>query len=261
MEAAVRELCLAASRPYRTAGRFPYHFAQSKLRMDGVFFAILRSGLIPDGARVIDLGCGQSLLAAVLLAARNQFDTGVWPADWPIPPANLLLHGIELETEIAQWGRVALGDAVKIETRDIVGMALPACDVVVLLDVVHYLEEPVQRRLLADVAHALAGGGRLLLRVTNPSAGLAFRLTSLLDRFGNLTHFGLRRRSPQITYRSTAEWKSVLEDLGFQVGLEPVYSGPHSANVLLQARIHPAAGRSTLHAESTSITASARGVG
>jgi hypothetical protein len=95
MDAAVRALCAAAIRPYLTVGRFPYHYAQSKLRFDAVFLTLLRRGLIPDGARVIDLGCGQSLLASVLLAARRQFETDAWPQAWPAPPANLLLHGIE----------------------------------------------------------------------------------------------------------------------------------------------------------------------
>ena len=99
MEPAVRALCAEASRPYRTAGRFPYHFARCKLRFDPVFLTVVRRGLIPDRARVIDLGCGQALLASVLLAARRQFETGLWPDDWPAPPANLLLHGIEFQDE------------------------------------------------------------------------------------------------------------------------------------------------------------------
>ena len=71
-------LCATAARPYLAAGRFPYHYARVKLRFDGVFLTLLRRGLIPEGASVVDLGCGQSLLAAVLLAAPRQFQQGVW---------------------------------------------------------------------------------------------------------------------------------------------------------------------------------------
>ena len=73
----MRALWSAASRPYLTAGRYPYHFARNKLRFDPVFVTLLRRGLIPDRARVIDLGYGQGLLAALLLAARATSSLGL----------------------------------------------------------------------------------------------------------------------------------------------------------------------------------------
>ena len=236
MEPEARALCSAASRPYLTAGRFPYHFARSKLRFYPVFLTLVRRSLIPDGARVIDLGCGQGLLAALLLAARRQFDTGIWPEAWPAPPANLLLHGIELQDEIAQWGRTALGDAVRIETGNVAGAVLPEADVIVLLDVLHYLEVDAQLQLLENAVRALAGGGRLLMRVADASAGLSFHLTRLADRLGTSLHFR-RRRSPRMTCRTAAEWTSLLQKLGFQVGVEPIDGRTPFANVLLHARI------------------------
>jgi SAM-dependent methyltransferase len=237
MDAAVRALCAAATRPYLTAGRFPYHYAQGKLRFDAVFFTLVRRGLIPDDARVVDLGCGQSLLASVLLAARRQFETGAWPRAWPAPPANLLLHGIELEDEIAQWGRIALGDAVRIETGNVSESVLPAADVIVLLDVLHYLDQDAQSRLLENAAHALQGGGRLLMRVADASAGLSFHLTRLGDRLGTLSHFGQRMRFPRMTCRTATQWTSLLRQLGFQVEVEPIDGRTAFANVLLHARI------------------------
>ena len=222
MERAARALCAAASRPYRAAGRFPYYYARSKLRFDAVFLTLLRRGLIPDGARVIDLGCGQGLLGAVLIAARRQYEAGIWPEAWPAPPGNLRLHGIELEDEIARWARIALGKDVRIETEDITQAELPAADVVVLLDVLHYLEANAQLRLLENAAHALARGGRLLLREADASAGVAFHLTRMMDRLGTLSHFRRRSRSPRMSFRTAAEWTALLQRLGFRVDVEPI---------------------------------------
>jgi hypothetical protein len=42
MEPEVRALWSAASRPFLTAGRYPYHFARNKLRFDPVFVTLLR---------------------------------------------------------------------------------------------------------------------------------------------------------------------------------------------------------------------------
>ena len=237
MEPEVRALWSAASTPYLTAGHYPYHFARSKLRFDPVFFTLLRRGLIPDRARVIDLGCGQSLLAAVLLAARRQFESGVWPKAWPAPPADLHLRGIELQEEIAQWGRIALGGYVRIETGNISGAVLPETDVIVLLDVLHYLETDAQLQVLESAVGALKGGGRLLMRVADASAGLSFHLTRLADRLGTLSQIGQRNSWPRITCRTATEWTSLLQGLGFQVGAEALDGRTPRANVLLHARM------------------------
>jgi SAM-dependent methyltransferase len=237
MERAAAALCAAASRPYRAAGRFPYHYARSKLRFDAVFLTILQRKLIPDDARLLDLGCGQALLAAVLLAASHQFATGVWPSGWPSPPANPILHGIELD-DLAQWGRIALGENVRIETGDISLTALPCADVIVLLDVLHYLDANAQVQLLEKIARSLPRGGRLLMRVADASAGSAFHLTRLLDRLGTLTRSGrLRSRLPRLTFRTVLQWTALLRELGFRVAVQPGDGRGPNANVLLHARL------------------------
>jgi hypothetical protein len=237
MEPEVRALWSAASNLYLKAGHYPYHFARSKLRFDPVFFTFLRCGLIPDGARVIDLGCGQSLLAAVLVAARRQFESGVWPKAWPPPPADLHLRGIELHDQIAQWGRMALGNDVRIETGNICGAVLPEADVVVLLDVLHYLETNAQLQVLETAVGALKAGGRLLMRVADASAGLSFHLTRLADRLGTLSQLGQRNSWPRISCRTASEWTALLRNLGFQVEIEGLDGRAARANVLLHARI------------------------
>ena len=81
-EALRQRLLDRASAPYRAAGKFAYHFARGKLGGDPMFLALLQRGLIPDRSRILDLGCGQGLLAAWLLAARQLYDAGEWPAEW-----------------------------------------------------------------------------------------------------------------------------------------------------------------------------------
>jgi hypothetical protein len=71
MQAEVRALLKSAVRPYLAAGLYPYFFARGKLGYDPVYLSLLRRGAFPDGARILDLGCGQGLLSAVLIAARR----------------------------------------------------------------------------------------------------------------------------------------------------------------------------------------------
>jgi SAM-dependent methyltransferase len=99
----------AASAPYRAADKFALYFARGKLRGDPIFICLLEQGLIPSGARLLDLGCGQGLLAAWLLAARAHAERKDWPTQMPQPPALKSIRGIELLHRNIERARRAFG--------------------------------------------------------------------------------------------------------------------------------------------------------
>jgi 2-polyprenyl-3-methyl-5-hydroxy-6-metoxy-1,4-benzoquinol methylase len=72
----------AASAPYRGAGQFAWRFARGKLGLDPVFRHLLREGLIKPSARVLDIGCGQGLLASLLRSCSAIEHEGRWPNGW-----------------------------------------------------------------------------------------------------------------------------------------------------------------------------------
>jgi len=69
------------------SGLFAYFFARGKLRADPVYRSLLEHGLLSGRSRILDLGCGQGLLAAWLRAAMRLHDRGAWPDALPLPPA------------------------------------------------------------------------------------------------------------------------------------------------------------------------------
>jgi SAM-dependent methyltransferase len=230
---AAERLFDAAARRYAPAGRFARHFARGKLRGDPVFAEILRRGLVPDGARVLDLGCGQGCLLALLVAATDQHRAGAWPARWPPPPARLALRGIEFLAKDVARANVALGSEGAVERGDLRTVPLPPGDVVVLMDVLHYLEPEAQERLLARIAQALGPRGIFLTRVGDPSAGFAAALTWAVDQMVAVARGqGLHR----FHRRTIAEWTAALERHGFAVTAEPMNGGTPFANVLLVGR-------------------------
>jgi SAM-dependent methyltransferase len=224
-----------ASRRYRQAGHFPYHFARFKLRRDPVFRIALAAGLIPDGARILDLGCGQGLLAAWLLASQRH-DGPAWPAHWHRPPRPRALVGIELTDTDVALARTALAGAtdwpIDIVQGDIRAMPQGAYDHVVMLDVLHYLDYAGQEAVLRHVHASLAPQGSVLLRVGDAGAGLQARYSQAVDR----TVQWLRaRRATPLYCRRADDWRALLARQGFALREIPLPAEAHGANVLMVA--------------------------
>lgn len=208
----------AASDRYRAAGPFAYHFARGKLTHDPAFGAIVERGCIGADSRVLDLGCGQGLLASLLLAAGHRG----------------MLRGIELSPAEARRARAALGDSAEILCGDIRREAFDTVDVVVVLDVLHYMDHPDQDLVLQRIRRALAPGGLLLLRVGDAGAGWRIRLSNWVDQAVVLAR---RHRIGRLYRRPLGEWCEALATLGFRTRKLPLGPSGTTANVLLEARL------------------------
>lgn len=225
----------AATRPYFKAGRYAWYYARGKLRHDPVFFSLLRRGLLPDRGDLLDLGCGQGILLSLLRAAKEQYQAGVWPRDWPPPPLNLSSRGIELSGRRVRAARLALGD-VRVDQGDLRALDLPPCSVITILDVLFYLTREEQQRLLDKAAAALEPGGLLLVRETDAGGGFAFAMSWWSERFASALRGNFRQREH---YRSAVEWTAELENRGFSVDVQPMSEGTPFSNFLFVARKGP----------------------
>lgn len=239
-DALFRALLDAASVAYRPAGPFPYHFARGKLGGDPLFRMLLQRGMFPATARVVDLGCGQGLLASWLLAARRLHECGRWAREWPTPPKLLGLRGIDRNPrDVARARRALAEDAAIVEIRqgDIATLEptdFGPVDVVTILDVLHYLDFAAQESLLRKVRTALPAGGLLFARVGDTDAGLPHRLSTAVDL---AVAFARGHRLPRLYCRSSRSWIALLDGLGFSVYSEPMGTGKSFANVMLVAQV------------------------
>lgn len=224
----------AASSPYRSAGRFAWHFARGKLGMDPVFRHLLSRGLIRSNARVLDIGCGQGLLASLLRSADEAAARGQWPADWAAAPRHARVTGIELMPRDVERAQRALGDTAAFVCGDMRHTPFPPSDVVVILDVLHYIDIAEQNQVLERVRGALGSGGRLLLRVGDASARRGFRASQWVDA---IVTFIRGHRVTPVYGRPLAAWIVKLEGLGFRVEAVPMSQGTPFANVLLVAEV------------------------
>lgn len=226
-----------ATAPYRPLGKFAWHFARGKLGGDPAFAGLLQRGLIPARARVLDIGCGQGLLAALLGSLTGDSPAErAWPAGWAPPPSGVQVHGIELmprDVERAQQALGHLGERARFTLGNMCTTEFTPADVVVILDVLHYVDYAAQDDVLRRVREALAPGGALLLRVGDAAAGLPFKISNWVDA----VVFFLRGHSSSRLYcRPLGDWQALLQKLGFAVDTVPMHAGTPFANILLVAR-------------------------
>ena len=227
----------AASAYYRASGRFAWHFARGKLRGDPAYRLILEQGLLQDCARLLDLGAGQGLLAAWLLAARSCHAlgrAGAWPQRWPAPPLLESYTGIEINPREVHRARRAFALAAGVEVRmlhaDILDADYGRPDAIVLLDVLHYNDFTAQERILGRARAALAPGGALLVRIGDAAGGRAFTLSKALDQGVALLRRG---RWLPLHCRTLGNWQALLATLGFSTRTVAVSRGTGFANTML----------------------------
>lgn len=228
-----RTLIAEAARPYKSAGAYAWHFARGKLKYDPVFAALLRKGLIPDG-HVLDIGCGQGLLAACLFAANRLQHQGEWPTDWAQPPNITRWRGLELVQRDLEWGRAALGETAEFVQGDMCDTDFGQADCVVILDVLHYVKPAVQDELLRRVRAALPPGGVLLLRIGDADGSWRFKLSNLVDQ---TVFFARSGKICTLHCRPLQSWTNTLAALGFSVEAHPMRQDSTFATVLLVARV------------------------
>ena len=219
--------------PYQRAGKFAWHFARGKLNRDPVFAHILQADYIPHHSRVLDIGCGQGLLTALLCGMD---DYAQKHPEKRIDIKSISVTGIEImpnDVIRAQQALQVFGSRSQIVQGDMRQIDFEISDVVVILDVLHYVNYNEQNDILKRVYACLSSEGVLLLRVGDASASLPFLLSNWVDA----VVFSLRgHKSVHVYCRSITEWKDQLEKIGFKVTDIPMHKGTPFANVLLHCQ-------------------------
>jgi 2-polyprenyl-3-methyl-5-hydroxy-6-metoxy-1,4-benzoquinol methylase len=190
----------------------PYAALVARHGLSAAHRAIL--GAVPDGARVLDVGCATGYLAAELTRRGCTVD------------------GVEFDPDAAaQAGAhcrtVVVGDLESAQTRADVA-ALPAPDVIVCADVLEHLRDPWS--VLAWLAALLPTGGKAIISVPNIAHWTA-RRALLRGRFDYADN-GLFDRT-HLRFFTRASAQELARRAGFAVRAEH----PAGAPLPLESRV------------------------
>lgn len=167
-------------------------------------------GLLPEGAKVLDIGCGDGLLDAVILRHRP----------------DLTISGID----------VLVRGRTHVPVTPFDGTAIPydagTFDAVMLVDVLHHAEDP--EALLREARRV--SRGPILVKDHTRDGLLAGATLRFMDWVGN-AHHGV---ALPYNYWSRREWDRALRDLGLTVhgwnGRLGLYPWP--ASLLFDRSLH-----------------------
>lgn len=214
---------------YATTSITAWEFARGKLKGDPLYRAVLLSTDLPSGGTLVDVGCGQGLMLALLAEAARSRSSGTWPASWPEPPRFDRLVGIETRPRIARLAGRALHPDAVIIAGDAREHMPQGCRAVLFFDVLHMLPASDQERLLAKTAAALDPGGMILVREVDAAAG--WRFTAV--RVGNTLKAAITGNWRQrFRFRTMAEWTACFQTLGLEVRTRTAGEGTPFGNVL-----------------------------
>ncbi len=152
-------LARAAADRYVTTSITAWEFARGKLRGDPLYRDVLLGGWLPSGGRLLDIGCGQGLMLALLAEAELFERAGTEPTGKRLPRFDRMV-GVELRPHRARLARAALGADAEILESDARTISAGACRVVLLFDVLHMMPPHDQDALLADCRWCARAGWR-----------------------------------------------------------------------------------------------------
>jgi len=192
--------------------------------------------LLPSGRVLVDVGCGQGLLLALLAEARREEGCGGSSAGFAFPRFDRLI-GLEIRPRIARLAQKALGPDAEILEQDVRSRQTGAIDTwsaAVCFDVLHLMSSDEQEAVVRTIAAALEPGGVILVREADASAGWRFAAV----RAGNRLKAWLSGAWRQdFCFRTRLEWIECFDRLGLDHAVRPMGGGTPFANVLFRLTV------------------------
>ena len=156
-------------------------YLRIKLRMEGYYEFF--NDVVPLNATIVDIGCGYGFLPYMLRQVSD----------------NRIVIGIDYdENKIAVAKNIARNDdKLTFEVKDVANGKIPAADVYILNDVLHYMPESMQLELITKCMNNMSVDGKIIIRDADADMIKRTKGTKLTELFStkllkfNKTNFDL----------------------------------------------------------------------
>jgi 1-acyl-sn-glycerol-3-phosphate acyltransferase len=205
-------------RLYRYQGTSVEQFVYWKMKLDALFPAL--DSVVPRQGYILDLGCGYGMATHWLATFTDE----------------RTFLGVDYDEDKIRVARRTAPDhpRIRFETADILEYEYPPCDVILLLDVLHYWQPAKQQRILTKARQALRPGGRLVLRDGVRAGTEAHRKVHRWELFA--TWIGHNRTKEGLHFQTFAEIEVMLRTAGFSSWVVKA-EAKQDSNVMLVAQI------------------------
>jgi len=203
-------------RLYRYQGPYVEQFVFWKMRTDPLFQVL--DEVVPQSGSILDLGCGYGLTAHWLTLTSSE----------------RTVLGIDHDTEKVRVAQAsATGhECLRFEARDLLSGEYPACDHLLLFDVLHYFPRELKARLLARAFRAMRPEGRVIVRDAGEADNRAHRRVAWAERWA--VRFGQNKTAHGLHFETRTGYVELLEQAGFRV-VGTRYDAGRGSNFLLIA--------------------------
>ena len=205
-------------RLYRYQGAYVEQFALWKMKLDPMFQSL--NQIVPREGFILDLGCGYGLVTHWLAFGTDQRQ----------------LLGVDYDENKIRVAQCTAQNhpRVRFELQDILNWEYPTCDVVLLMDVLHYWVPEKQQQVLDKARRALRPGGKLYLRAGARAAGKEHERVEKWEVIA--TRIGHNQTVEGLHFRSIDEMTEGLRRAGF-ASWEIRPDAGRDSNVLLIASV------------------------
>ncbi|HVU26415.1 MAG TPA: 1-acyl-sn-glycerol-3-phosphate acyltransferase [Verrucomicrobiae bacterium] len=208
-----RVLHRKVARLYRYQGKFVEQFVHWKMKMDPLFAAL--DEVVPRQGFILDLGCGYGLATHWLA----QITDG----------RNFLSVDYDAEKIRVAQRTAPRHPRIRFEFQNILEFEFPACDAVLLLDVLHYWTPEKQEMILAKARRALRLGGKLILRDAARGKNAGHESVAFWEKIA--TRLGHNKTEEGLHFQTQAEIEVMLRRAGF-AGWEIKREAERDSNLL-----------------------------
>jgi 2-polyprenyl-3-methyl-5-hydroxy-6-metoxy-1,4-benzoquinol methylase len=196
------------------------HYTSSKVKTDPLYGGIhkeLESSELP----LLDVGCGLGILA-MYLRERG------WKNE---------VTGIDYDPSKIKGGKAMISkgeyQGISLSQGDArTGLPEHSGDVTIL-DIMQFFDVDEQRELLTSAAARVAPGGKLIIRSGLQEKNVRFFTTWVADIFAKCTFW---MRSAPIHYPTSAFFREVLGEEGFEVEIRPFWGNTPFNNFMILAK-------------------------